>query len=99
MSREMCYVFVLYSFIREILYCHLWASSECMMQFLDTHKSDRDAPLKCLRMRHTYVSDMQTNIYNAFCMLSIAWRCNDALMTVFRLGNADADSTCGCIFF
>ena len=35
----MCYV----NFVWEILYCHLWASSECMMQFLDTHKSDRDA--------------------------------------------------------
>ena len=31
------------AFVREILYCCLWASSECMMQFLDTHKSDRNA--------------------------------------------------------
>ena len=50
--------------------------------------------LKCLRMRHTYDSDMQTHICNVFCMLLIAWRCNDALVTVFRLGDADADSTC-----
>ena len=28
--------------MREILYCRLWASSECMMQFLDTYKSDHD---------------------------------------------------------
>ena len=45
-------------------------------------------------MRHTHDSDMQTNICNAFCMLSIAWRCNDALVIVFRLGDADADSRC-----
>ena len=50
--------------------------------------------LKCLRIRHAHDNDMQTNICNAFCMLSIAWRCNDALVTVFRLGDADADSTC-----
>ena len=49
--------------------------------------------LKCLRIRHTHDSDMQINICNAFCMLSIAWRCNDALVTVFRLGDTDADST------
>ena len=50
--------------------------------------------LKCLRMRHTHDSDMEINICNAFYMLSIAWRYNDALVTVFLLGDADVDSTC-----
>ena len=49
--------------------------------------------LKCLRMRHAYDNDMQTNICNAFCMLSIIWRCNDALVTVFRLSYADVNPT------
>ena len=44
-------------------------------------------------MRYTHNSDMQTNIYNAFCTLSIAWRCNNALVTVFFLGDADVNPT------
>ena len=51
--------------------------------------------LKCLRMRHTYDNDMQTNICNTFCMLSIAWRCNDVVLTMFHLGGAAADSLYG----
>ena len=50
--------------------------------------------LKCLRMRHAYDSDIQTNICNAFCIVLCAWKCNDAFVIVFRLGDADADSTC-----
>ena len=75
MSCEMCYM----NFVWKILYCHLRASSESMMQFLDTRKSNHDAcrgscndDPKCLRMRHAYGSDMQANICNAICMLSIA---------------------------
>ena len=37
---------------------------------------------------------MQTNICNAFCMLLGTWRCNDAFVIVFRLGDVDAHSTC-----
>ena len=50
--------------------------------------------LKCLRMRHTYDNDMQTNICNAFCIALCAWKCNDAFVIMFRFGDADADSTC-----
>ena len=59
------------NFVWEILYYH--------DTFLDTHKSDRDAcwgscndDPKCLRLRYAYDSDMQANICNAICMLSIA---------------------------
>ena len=45
-------------------------------------------------MRHAYDNDMQTNICNAFYMQSGAWRCNDALMTIFYLGDTGTDSTC-----
>ena len=50
--------------------------------------------LKYLRMRHTHNSDMQINICNAFCMLSVVWRCNNAFVTVFHLDGADVDSSC-----
>ena len=50
--------------------------------------------LKCLRMRHAYDSDIQTNICNAFCIVLCAWKCNDAFVIVFRLGDADANPTC-----
>ena len=75
MFREMYYV----NFVWEILYCYLWASSECMMQFLDTHKSDRDAcrgscndDPKISKNETLYDSDMQRNICNAFCMVLCA---------------------------
>ena len=50
--------------------------------------------LKCLRMRHTHDSDMQINVCNAFCMLPVTWRCNNAFVTVFHLDDDDADFSC-----
>ena len=47
--------------------------------------------LKCLRMRHVYNSEMQINVCNTFCMVLGAWRCNDTLVTMFRLGDAGVD--------
>ena len=52
--------------------------------------------LKYLIMRHTYDSDMQTNICNAICMVLCAWRCNDEFSTVFYLDDADADADSSC---
>ena len=51
--------------------------------------------LKCLRMRHAYDNDMQTNICNAFCIVLCAWKCNDAFVIVFRLGDVLFKTKCG----
>ena len=50
--------------------------------------------LKCLRMRHAHDSDMQTNICNAFCMLSCVWRCNDVVFVMFHLGGVGTNFIC-----
>ena len=42
-------------------------------------------------MRHAHDNDMQINICNAFCMLSGAWRCNDAVPTMFHLDDIGVD--------
>ena len=49
-------------------------------------------------MRHAHDNDMQTNICNAFCMLSGAWRYNDAILSMFHNGDASANPTC-CVYF
>ena len=45
-------------------------------------------------MRHTQDNDMQVNICNAFYMRSGAWRYNDAILTMFHLGDGGVDSPC-----
>ena len=43
-------------------------------------------------MGHAHNNNMQKNICNAFYMQSGTWRCNDAIPTMFHLGDAGVDS-------
>ena len=72
-------------------WCNFWMHSRVIVMHAGVHAM---MTLKYLRMRHAYDSDMQTNICNAICMVLCAWRCNDVFLTVFHLGDGEADSTC-----
>ena len=72
-------------------WCNLWIHTRVIVMHTGVHAM---MTLKCLRMRHAYNSDMQTNICNAICMVLCAWRCNDVFFTVFHFSEADVDSTC-----
>ena len=65
-------------------WCNFWIHTRVIVMHNGVHA----------RMKHAYDNDMQTNICNAFCTVLCAWKCNDAFVIVFRLGDADADSTC-----
>ena len=39
------------------------------------------------------------NIWNAFCILSGAWRCNDAVSTIFHFDGTGVDSSCWVYLF
>ena len=73
-------------------WCNFWIHTKVIVMHTGVHAM---MTLKCLRMRHAFDSDMQINIWNAFCMLSVARIYNDVLVTIFCLSDADYDFACG----